>query len=345
MPTLSHGSLFEALESRQMLSGLRLGEPPAKVVGTVPFSALSADVQAGLASLATHAGLTAPASDSTTPVALGNPEGVPTYTLSLRGAGVKARFTVDVHGDAWSPPTVTSTTWADLAGPSGDAEASAEILVVASALGLNTPADGARVRVVTDQAGDSVYSIMLLGTPAGRRTPRLVLSVDGDGNPVGEANLPFSVFSSAIQDGLNALAPSGSTPLDASSTQTVRVRTRFGQTTYATNFTSAGVVSTSLVDVGGAAAALPSISTSTFGALSGAAQAGLQSLAGVLGFVGSIDPAASVRVLDQANGQFRYSVALPFTRTLGSGKTVTYRLLLTVDDLGNAALPVDSFRR
>src|SRR5256885_1762107 len=90
-------AMFEAMEDRRLFSahGLHAGHNGHALAGsTIEFSQLPVIVQSGLDTLATNAGLTAPATDSTQTVFLGNKNGVETYMIDITGTGTDTWLTV-----------------------------------------------------------------------------------------------------------------------------------------------------------------------------------------------------------------------------------------------------------
>jgi len=134
-------AMFERLEDRRLLSGSH-GIHSHGLHGiagnTIEFSQAPAAVQAGLDTLVTNAGLTAPAADSTQTVFLANRNGVETYKIDVTGTGTDTWLTVDASGAAYTKPTTTTTTWGTLNGADtgSNSAAATEIAAIATALGL-----------------------------------------------------------------------------------------------------------------------------------------------------------------------------------------------------------------
>jgi len=196
--------VLEGLEDRRLMSvspaallGMRLGgfgghgefarAGHGVRGGTVDFSQAPAAVRAGLTSLATAQSLTAP-TDST-PVYLGNSNGVETYSVLLSGTGTTTRLTVDVAGNPVTATTNSTTTFGAL----DNSAVTDRINAIATALGLAAPVDATVVRVTTPASGPAVYSVTLsdantdtTGTNTGRHRHATTITVDANGNPVGD---------------------------------------------------------------------------------------------------------------------------------------------------------------
>lgn len=307
---------------------------------SIEFSQAPAAVQTGLEHLATADGLTPPTSNSTQTVYLGNRNGVETYTIDLTSTGTQSALTVDQNGNPVTAPTNGTTTYGTLP-PAVTAEASA----IATALNLSVPASTADVQVSTPSGGTSVYTIHLTRSTSSTsaRFGGRIVTIDANGNPVGNDVLPFSVIPSAIQTALNNNRPSGATALATTSTQNVTIRTDSGVTTYSVTFTTSGTRTTVTVNESGALASLPSHSTTTFAALSSTVQTAIQTLATDNGMTGTIAGTTTVRVYDEANGTTIYSVNVNGSKTGFGGGTYTYNLTISVDQNGNpTTLPEDS---
>jgi hypothetical protein len=263
-----------------------------------------------------------------------NAQGVETYTLDIVGTGTDTRITVNPSGTPVTPPTHSTTTF----GAFTNTAVTNEIKTIATALGLTAPASTDTVRVTTASDGSSTYSAVLSGSSTTSLHGRAV-TVDSSGNPTGNQSLPFSVFSTAIQNGLNTNRPSGATALDTTSTQAVRVRTLDGVTTYSTTFTTGGTTTTVTVDASGKLTKLPSHQTAQFSTIPAAAQKELQTLATAGGVSGTIAGTQTVQVYDEANGTTIYSVTLSASKSTSSGQTYTYNLTVSVDQAGNPTTP------
>jgi hypothetical protein len=343
-------TVFEQLEDRRLLSASwghvgggqhgRGGEFGGRADNTIAFSLAPSVVQTGLDSLATADGLTDPT--STTKVALGNANGVETYSVTLTGTGTVSKLTVDQLGDAVTAPTETTTTWATLSGTGtgSDSVAAAEITAIATAESLTAPASTDTVNLSTSSSGAVTYSIRLTSSSTtntnswGRNFGQTV-TVDSSGNPVGNQQLPFSVIPTAIQTALNSHAPAGATALATTSTQIVDVQTTDGVITYSTTFTASGTQSTITVDIAGALTSLPSTTTTTFSALSTGVQTELQTLATADGVTTTISANQSINVLTETNGTIIYSAELGATGTGHNGSTYTFDVTVAVDSNGN----------
>ena len=324
------------------------------ILSTIPFSEAPTAVQNGLTSLASTDHLTAPTATDT--VHLGNRNGVETYSLLITSTGTQTDITVDQNGNPVTQPTLTTTTFGTLSGTGtgSDAAAAAEITAIASALGLTTPASTDTVNVSTTAGGAVTYSIHLARSTSSSSTSTNTttddhdffenhgetITVDGNGNPVGAQELPFSVMPTKIQNGINAHLPTGATALAATSTQSVRVLTIDGTTYYSTTFDTSGTQTTVTVDAAGDLASLPSSSTADFSTIPAAAQTELQTLATANGVSGTISGTQTVNVFNEGNGTTIYSVSLSATNSTTSQ---TYMLTISVDQAGNPTVPPQNF--
>jgi hypothetical protein len=337
------GPAIEILEGRRLLSAsahaaLAGGGHPG---ATLEFSQAPAKVQAGFDSLATADGLADPTSTQT--VYLSNVNGVERYSVDLTGTGTTTVLTVNQNGTAVTSPTKSTTTFGDL--QTADSAAANEITAIASALNLTAPTSTTTINVTTPSGGTAVYSVRLSSssTSGGRGA---TVTVDANGNPVGNQNLPFSVIPSTIQAGLTSLA---GTTID--STATVHVRTLNGVTSYSTTLsTGTGTSKTVTVNASGAAANLPSTTQTTLGALQSsdaAAATELQTLANDDGYSGTLPTSTVVSAYDEANGTTIYTISVPVTQSSSSGSSSTYtiNLTLSVDQDGNpTVLPIGGGR-
>ena len=334
---------FESLEGRQLLSSshyhlaveaLNARHRRGEALSTILFGQAPAAVQAGLTADATDHSLTAPT--SSTKVKLANVDGVETYSVIISSTGAVTRLTVDQLGDEVTAPSVSKSDFGTLSGTGtgSDAAASDEITKIATALGLTAPASDTAVQVVT-RDGKTTYSVRLQHSSSSTsKHPRgVMITVDSDGNLAGNEDVPFSVLSSTIQNGINTLAPSGATALASDSTQTVNVRTVDGVVLYSTNFTSSGASTKVTVNSTGAAASFPSTTTSTFGALSSTVQSAIQTLATANGVAGTIASDQSIDVYTESNGTVLYSATL--SATSKKNTSVTFDITITVDSNGN----------
>lgn len=312
-----------------------------RFLNTILFSQAPTAVQNGLDALAITDSLSAPT--STQKVYLGNSNGVETYTIEMTSAGTVSRLTVDPNGNPVTQPTQTTTTWGVLSGTGAgsNASAAAEITAIATALSLTAPTSTTVVDVRTTSAGAVTYSVRLSSsssstTDNGWYDRGTEISVDSNGNPVGDEEIPFSTLPTPIQNGINAHVPAGATALPTTSTQTVDVRTLNGITFYSTTFTSSGTSTTVTVNAAGAPVSLPATSTDTFLNIPLAAQNELQTLASAEGFTGTISTTQSVTIYDEGNGTKIYSITLPVT---DSTTSQTYDITISVDQLGNPTVP------
>lgn len=348
--------LVESLENRRLLHGGMFGGGFHFSGGddggfgfghggnSITFSEAPAAVQMGLDNLAATDHLPAPTSSQT--VFLSNVNGVERYSVDIVSTGTSSVLTVDQTGAPVTAPAKSTTTFSDL--QTSAPAAANEITAIANALSLAVPAGTATVNVTTTAGGAVTYTVRLsssssTSTTTGRHSHGAIVSVDASGNPVGNQSLPFSVIPSAIQNGLNAHAPSGATPLSATSTQTVQVRTLNGVTTYSTVFSTTGTRTKVTVNAAGALVSLPSHTSTTFAALTlPAVQTELQTLANADGFSGTIPSTQPVDVFDEGNGTTISSVTLPVTKTDRNGNTFMINVTISVDQNGNpTTLPTD----
>ncbi len=307
-------------------------------LNSVEFSQAPAAVQTGLDNLATQDGLTPPALTSTQTVLLGNRNGIETYSINLSGTGTTSVLTVDQNGHAVTAPANSTTTEGTL--PSAVAtEASA----IATALNLTVPTSTANIHVSTPAGGTAVYTLHF--TPATSSTTSRfggrTFTIDANGNPVGNENLPFSVVPTTIQTALNTARPSGADALATTSTQNVSIRTNDGVLTYSTTFTTSGTSTTVTVNAAGTLTKLPSHTTTTFSALTSTVQDAINTLAADNGVTTPIAGTQSVQVYDEANGTTVYSVNVSASKTGSSGKSFTFNMTISVDQDGNPTTPPD----
>lgn len=325
----------ETLESRRLLSaswGFGGGFGGGHRGQTIEFSQAPAAVQAGLTSLASTDKVAAPT--STQEVYLGNKNGVETYSIEETGTGTDTRLTVDVNGKPVTAPTTSTTTF----GAITNTAVTGEISKIATALGLTAPASTQTVHVTTNSAGTSIYTVGLTastsstttGSSSGEYVRHVRISVDSDGNPVGNENIPFSALPATIQNGLIAHEPSG-VSLTSASTQKVKVRTIDGVNTYTMVFNSTGTRTSITVNDAGTLVSLPSTSTTTFADVPSKASAELQTLANDDGVTGTISSTQTVRVSTEPSGTTVYTVRL----TDSSGNAVR----ISVDENGNPTVP------
>jgi hypothetical protein len=347
--------VLEGLEDRRLMSvspaavlGMRLGgfgghgefarAGHGVRGGTVDFNQAPAAVQTGINTLAAAQNLTAPT--DTTPVYLGNSNGIETYSVLLSGTGTTTRFTVDVAGDPVTASTKSTTTFGAL----NNSAVTDRINTIATALGLTAPADATVVNVSTPASGPAVYSVTLsdantdtTGTNTGRHRHATTVTVDANGNPVGDQRLPLSTLPTAVQNGLTGNAPSGATGLLP--TSLVSVRTLNGVTTYTATYSGTGTTTTVTVNTSGALASLPSASQVTFSTIPVAARNELQTLATADGVAGTIAGTQTVTAYDEGNGTTVYTVRLVATETNTDGSTETHPIKLSVDQAGNVTVP------
>jgi hypothetical protein len=317
---------LEPLEGRQLLSA---SHHHGHSVNTIEFSQAPLVVQNGLDTDATSHSLTDPAATDT--VYLNNINGVETYSVRISSAGAVTTLTIDQLGDAVTAPTTTTTTFSALSGTS----AAKEITAIADALGLAKPTDGMTV-LSTMSNGTTTYSIRLKHSSTStskKHRKSVIITVDANGNPVGNENVTFSVLPLGIQGAINGNLPSGAMALTSDSTQTVRVRTVDGVVLYSTDFTVNGTTSTVTVNAAGKVASLPTQTTTTFGALTSTVKTSLQTLATANGVSGTIADTQSIDVYTEANGTVLYSATL--TATSSTDTSSTFDITITVDSDGD----------
>ncbi|MFI5378014.1 MAG: hypothetical protein ACHRHE_01795 [Tepidisphaerales bacterium] len=346
---------LEGLEGRQLLSCGPWGPHGGDFGGrgqlgsTIQFSLAPAAVQTELDTLSGQK------LAATQPVMLKNVNGIEEYIVTVNGTGTVTQYTVDQAGNPVTAPTLSTTTWATLngTGAGSDSAAAAEITAIATALGLTAPTDTTTINVTTTSGGAVTYSVNLSPTASagtgmagwwhGWMDWGNTISVDANGNPVGNQNLPFSAIPTAIQGFLNtAGVAAGGTALGPTSTQNVSVQTLDGLTLYSTTYPATGKTTTVTIDAAGKLNSLRTHTTTTFGDASvpAAASAALQALATADGITTTIASTQTVNVLTEANGTTLYSVTLSTTVTDSMGNTHTRYVTLTVDASGNAtALP------
>ena len=332
---------IEVLEDRRLLSG-SLGHGHG--TSTIEFDQAPTAVQAGLDALAAADNLTAPASTSTQDVYLRNVNGVESYTIDITGTGTNTELTVDQNGNPVTAPTKSTTTF----GAITSAAVTAEITAIASALSLTAPTSTTSVNVSTAANNVATYTVRLTSststtTTTSRHTRSTTISVDSNGDPVGDQSIPFSVLPTAIQGFLNANVPSDATALAATSTQTVTVRTLNGVTSYSVTFTGTGTSTTVSVNSTGTLVTLPSTSSVDFDTLPTAAQTELQTLATADGVTTAIATTQTVSAYNEGNGTIVYTVTLAVTGTDSSGSSITFNVTISVDEDGNpTVLPNDA---
>ncbi len=321
----------EPLEGRQMLSATvhhlhSHGRSAGHAAGsnTIQFSQSPSLVQSGLTALAKTDNVAAPTTNQS--VYLADPNGTETYSVVVSGTGTTTRLTVDAKGNPVTAPAKSTTTFGEI----NNTAVTNEFNAIATALGLTAPVSTTSVNVTTPTSGPAVYTLRLTDATSdsyGRR-----ISVDANGNPVGNETLPFSVIPSAIQAALNANAPTGATSLATDSTQSVRVRTQNSITTYTTTFTSSGTQTSVTVNINGKLTP----TTTTFANIPTAAQTELKALATANNVTTAISDSQAVLAYDEGNGTTIYTVTL--TATV-STTTRTYSVTLASDQDGNPTAP------
>lgn len=350
--TLAEVFSFEILEGRRLLSGGPFGFHGGGFGhghgdhgddfggATIEFSQAPTAVQTGLDTLAATDNLTAPT--TTQKVYLGNSNGTETYTIDITGTGTDTKLTVDQTGTPVTSPTLSSTTF----GAVTNTAVTDEINAIATALSLTAPTSTTAVSVSTAADGTATYTVRLDNGSTGSWGWRggAIVSVDSNGNPVGNQRLPLSTLSTAIQTGLTSNAPAGATAL--TSTSLINVRTENGSTFYSATYTSTGVRTTITVNSAGVLTSLPSTTQVQFSTLPTAAQTELQTLATADGVSGTIAATQVVLAFDEGNGTTVYSVRLGATSTDSNGDTYTHLITLAVDQAGNPTVPPnDGFGR
>ncbi|HUB24656.1 MAG TPA: hypothetical protein VL992_04435 [Tepidisphaeraceae bacterium] len=333
---------IEPLEGRQLLSAAHHHATPvestggfSQVLNSIEFSQTPAAVQTGLDTLAADDNLTAPTATQT--VKLDNIDGVETYSLTIDGTGTATTLTVDENGNPVTKPALSKTTFGTLSGTGvgSDSAAATEISAIATALDLNAPSSSTVVKVTTYSDGIVTYSVNLTGATGHHHQAATTISVDGDGNPVGNQTLPFDVIPTAIQNALNSNAPSGATDIASTSTENVKVETADGVTTYSVNFDVSGTNTTVTVNSSGQLTSLPSYSTTEFSDIPTAAQTELQTLATDYGVTGTISATQKIEVYTESNGTVVYAAKLSASGTNSHGNSFMYAITIAVDEDGN----------
>lgn len=349
---------LEALEDRRLLSAATLpiafnlvsislpgiNLSPSKTLSSIEFSQTPTAVQTGLDSLAMGDNLTAPT--ATQSVALGDSDGIETYSITLKGTGSRTTLTVDQNGNAVASPTQSKTTFGTLSGTltNSNTAASGEISAIATALNLTAPTASTVVHVATTTGGVTTYAVSLLQNPYQILPLEIPLKivVDGNGNPISPAKLPFSVMPTAIQNGLNDSAPSGDT-LASDSTKNVRIETADGVTTYSVTFRSTGIKTIVSVNSSGVLTSTPYTSQTEFGDLPMAAQTELQTLGTDYGVTGTISPYEGVSVYTESDGTAIYTTTLATSAKKQKGIALGTELTISVDQNGDpTVLPSDA---
>jgi len=308
----------------------------------IQFDQAPPAAQTALDGLATGDALTPPdPATSTQTVFLGNSNGVETYTIYLGTTAPLTKLTVDINGNVPVAPTITTETFAALT--TNNPASAAEITAIAAGVNLTPPTATTNVQVSTPTApAGPTFTVSLPSAIAtGWHHHSTNISVDDLGNPVGDQTLPFSVLPTAIQTGLNGLAPVGATPYAATSTQPVFVDSQNGGTTYSVVFTGVGTqtkVTFAIVD--GNPVTPPGSTQTTFGAvqtMAAAAAAELQTLATADGITTPIASTQAVTQYNEGNGvTVLYTVRLAGTPvTTPWGGTYTPYTTITVDQAGN----------
>jgi hypothetical protein len=304
--------------------GGAFGGPPPIGESTIQFDQAPSAVQSGLDSLASTDGLTAPTTSQT--VYLSNNNGVEGYSIDSSSSGKNTRLTVDANGDAVTAPTQSTTTF----GAITNTAVTGEISAIATALDLTAPTSTTNISVLTSSGGTSTYAVHLSSSSSSSPWGGRTITVDSNGNPVGNEVLPFSVLPTAIQNGLIANAPSG-TSLSSSSTQNVFITTQDGVTLYTMQFNSTGTRTSITVNSSGDLTSLPSVTSTTYADVPSAAATELQTLATADGVSTSIASTQKVLEFSESNGTTVYSLTLQNS----DSKPVT----ISVDEDGNPTVP------
>ncbi|HUB27286.1 MAG TPA: hypothetical protein VL992_17815, partial [Tepidisphaeraceae bacterium] len=226
------------------------------------------------------------------------------------------------NGTAVTAPTTSSTTFGSLTTIVAN-----EFDAIASALSLTAPSSTTNVAVLTPSDGTAIYTINLSSSSGHAKTP---ISVDANGNPVGNEVVPFSTLPTALQQQFITDAPSGVT-LTSASTKPVQVAYVDGVQTYTVVFKTVGTTTTITLNGSGALTSLPSQSVTEFSDIPAAAQTELQTLATADG-AGTISTTQKVKAFTEANGTTIYTVRIKTT----SGDTT---LTISSDEDGNATVP------
>lgn len=224
---------------QQLISVDADGNPAGNM--KIPFNALTSAASTELDTLAGDFSLTI---SSTQNVYVSTAKGVTTYTVDLTSNGETYMFTVNTAG------TLVSSTVPQTFGSITDTAVTTELTTLASALKLTAPTSASVVYVTTNSSG-STYSLTLTNS-TGHGHPT-TLTVDSNGNPIGNDTIPFSALPTAISDGLTALATTYGATIN--STESVQVQTIKGVTTYTVTLRSAGQRISLTVDTSGNPAA------------------------------------------------------------------------------------------
>jgi hypothetical protein len=354
---------LEGLEGRQLLSALPALSQPIFVIGAggasavkvIDFNQIPTAAQSGLDTLAGTDQLTAPT--STQPVTLGNSNGLDTYSVTLKGTGTSNTLTVDQNGNLFTPAVRTQTTFGTLGGngTNSNSAAASEITAIAQHLGVSAPSSSTVVHVTTGPDSSLTYNVNLPGfvsivtNPPGAFSiisqSKRAVTVDGNGNPVGNQKIPFSVIPTAIQNELNAQAPTGET-LPSDSTKTVTVATADGQTTYAVVFKGTGIRTRITINSAGQLTDLPTSTNIEYQAVPTAAQTALQALVTSLGSGTTLNSTQSVSVYTESDGTSIYTTSVPVNTALNAGLRIVFpnsTETISVDEDGNpTVLPDDA---
>ena len=226
----------EPLEDRRLLSASRFSGSVSAVGGhsatPIEFSQAPAAVQSGLTSL----GLDRPSGPADR-----DPDGLP--PKRQRPGNLQHRHHRHRHqqradrqagrhaGDRRRPRAPPRSAPSAAPATGSNAAAANEITAIATALNLTAPTATTSIKVSTASTGVSTYTVRLspasttTTTTTTTTTPPLhfrtvTISVDSNGNPVGNQSIPFSAIPTSIQTALNKTKPSGATALAATATQT-----------------------------------------------------------------------------------------------------------------------------
>src|SRR6185503_15252603 len=189
-------------------------------------------------------------------------------------------------GNPVTAPTKTTTTF----GAVSNTAVTDEITAIASALGLTAPTSSTTVNVVTPASRTATYSVTLSSSSStSGRSRGTTITVDANGNPVGNERVPLSTLSTA--------------------SSLISVQTLNSVTTYTATYTSTGTRATVTVNSSGSLANLPGTSKTVFSSIPSAAQTELQALA-TDDSAGTIATTQSVSAYDEGNGTTLYTVRL-----------------------------------
>ena len=182
--------------------------------------------------------------------------------------------------------------------------------------------------------GVTTYSVRLThSSSSSSKHPRgVTITVDADGNPAGNEDVPFSVLPTTIQNGINALGPTGSTALAASQRRpSMSARSMAWCSTRLPLRAAAHRPRSRSTPPERPRAFQPN--DDDFGALTSTVQTAIQTLATANGVSGTIASTQSINVYTEANGTVLYRATLSTTSTKNT--SVTFDITITVDSDGN----------